>query len=126
MTDRSYKFRAWIRQDEWDEESKNQAYEMCYDLAFEEYEPINDLLASVEHLMQYTGLKDKNGKEIYEGDIVIGFPTGNQPAIVDFAHGAFMTYWKARDEWRWLYQPTYVWEVIGNIWENPKLIKEVK
>jgi len=74
-------------------------------------------------LMQFTGLLDKQGKEIYEGDIVIGFPTGNQPAIVDFAHGAFMTYWKARDEWRWLYQPTYVWEVIGNIWENPGLLE---
>jgi uncharacterized phage protein (TIGR01671 family) len=57
---REIKFRAWLADEK----------QMTYDLAFEEYEPINDLLSGVEHLMQSTGLKDKNGVEIYEGDIL--------------------------------------------------------
>lgn len=57
---RDIKFRAW------EPEYKH----MTYDLAFEDYEPINDLLASVDYLMQYTGITDRHGKEIYEGDLV--------------------------------------------------------
>jgi len=62
---REIKFRAWIK-----DTIETGEWEMCYDLVFDEFEPINDLLAGVEHLMQYTGLKDKNGKEIYESDII--------------------------------------------------------
>lgn len=74
-------------------------------------------------LMQFTGLKDRNGKEIYEGDIVkaeglVGLYgtveyTGSMFAIKarsgNFAAGSLGSY-GAIDE------------VIGNVWENPELL----
>ena len=106
------KFRAWIQNGEWNE---NQAYEMCYDLVFEEYEPINNLLAATKHLMQYTGLKDKNGKEIYEGDIVTYEPEEGKIKTVEMV---------------WLNYSACFWplgaiEVIGNIHENPELLTRI-
>ena len=72
-------------------------------------------------LMQFTGLKDKNGKEIYEGDIVrfqhlicevyyaygmfnLKYPNGNLSPSRDFAWGEL--------------------NIIGNIYENPELLKQ--
>ena len=63
---REIKFRAWLIPD--DDFESDLPY-MTYDLAFEDYAPVNEQLKSVSTLMQYAGLKDKNGKEIYEGDL---------------------------------------------------------
>lgn len=106
---REIKFRAWIGR-EWDEDD-NPIMEMCYDLAFEEYAPINDLLANVKHLMQYTGLKDYNRKEIYEGDIT-------NYGVVRYYDGAFLV----GDELLHLVYPST--EIIGNIYETPELINK--
>ncbi len=100
-------------------------------------------------IMQYTGLKDKNGKEIYEGDIVIIEDTYKErilddgsgpvepvshlaPVTFEYAefgmelvHGADIFhsgFWSFADVERETGQNEF--EVIGNIYENPELVKE--
>jgi len=74
-------------------------------------------------IMQYTGLKDKNGKEIYEGDIIVtrlNSPDNNEESlVVEFADGSF----KLKKENTYYYFPFLLnVEVIGNIYENPELL----
>jgi hypothetical protein len=80
------------------------------------YELTKDTWSSqcYDHLMQFTGLHDKNGKEIYEGDIC-SHKYYASPVVISFEDGAFA----AEDVY--LGDPSI--EVIGNIYENPKLAK---
>lgn len=80
-------------------------------------------------LMQYTGLKDKNGTEIYEGDIL---RSDNQqltakvvwetPSFALQSAGGQMGDFKVNDSYRNGKPCDYI-EVIGNIYENPELLK---
>lgn len=74
-------------------------------------------------LMQYTGLKDKNGKEIYEGDVLKNYANVNGEVI--FVDGAFMFSWDEQEEVLTLYEiKMQRLEIIGNIYENPELINK--
>lgn len=70
--------------------------------------------------MQFTGLKDKNGKEIYEGDLL------KRPGFLSI----FEVKWQEesaaflRQSMNWIYQSIDSGlEIIGNIHENPELLK---
>lgn len=103
---REIKFRAW------DKEQKK----MLDDVSTW----TDDFTGMLIALMQYTGLKDKNGKEIYEGDIVKY--KNDKPDKVIFENGGFMTsrfYHRTPNNWKILLDEL---EVIGNIYENPELL----
>lgn len=78
-------------------------------------------------LMQSTGLKDKNGKEIFEKDIV---DYKGRKAIVKW-HGSYACFiyefvdeLKNRTaEWQPLFLSYYHFEIIGNVYENPELLE---
>ena len=136
---REIKFRAW------DKEKKR----MCRVLSvgtnddgsaalltlwasFGQVDAVGDGYPKRFELMQYTGLKDKNDKEIYEGDIVnrhLDYP----PRVITWMpDGRYTGWFSSRSENQ---QTTNIMdhlplgedaeeiEVIGNIYENPELLK---
>ena len=75
--------------------------------------------ANVE-LMQYTGLKDKNGEEIYEGDILTVWIQGYKQEsyyVVDDMREFFAEF--RHDDSYYQFEKV---EIIGNIYENPELL----
>ena len=71
-------------------------------------------------IMQYTGLHDKNGKEIYEGDILKGTFYGFPIPEYDYV---FQIYWDEKEKgfMASYFEPSEC-EVIGNIYDNPELL----
>ena len=70
--------------------------------------------------LQYTGLKDKNGKEIWEGDIVkyIGFEGKDEGRIMEVIYPDCFD----SEADKSIYNSGH-WKTIGNIYENPELLK---
>ena len=75
---------------------------------------LNNLKPNLK-IEQFTGLHDKNGKEIYEGDIVTD-GVGKYKIIYDLKLAGYQPYCIFRDE------PENYCEVIGNIYENQDLV----
>lgn len=113
---REIKFRAWGRENE--------------EMVFSGDRPSFSFWKWVDYdsetpLMQYTGLKDKNGKEIYQGDILKwtswSLDSGrkaNKISEVIWNAGA----WRLSGNETWVLAIYTNIEVIGNIYENPDLI----
>ena len=127
------KFRAWDNQNEYWYERDKFCMNGCGDIYVYVDNEWIDAPNDVVILMQYTGLKDKNGKEIYEGDIC------SVCGVVIFHHGSF----GKKSQWSKGFTPFYEYnvipttdsggivnskltsedfEVIGNIYENPELL----
>lgn len=133
---RQIKFRAW------DKENKNMLYPkplspikfmLSFSGEFGWFDLDKQMWSGIipkryYELMQYTGLKDKNGTEIYEGDIVdlAGLMTG----VISFEEGCFGVEWSRKGQrMRGLkFEPfkshgaLRSLVVIGNIYEDPHLL----
>jgi len=85
------------------------------------------LTSGEDEVMEYTGLKDKNGKEIYEGDIL---KATDEIGVIKFGeydhkyHDGMLGFYLDCGELGIFDAPTAsCGEVIGNIYENPELLK---
>jgi len=148
---REIKFRAW--------DKKNKRMDSVWEISFAGKPPeaneaqVGDLLLGIDTqcvLMQFTGLKDKNGKEVYEGDILRGeFGKQSELPLNKIFGKVKWHYGKYKIEFDSVYRTldlsqidgnhAIYWrqennrceddyyrieniEVIGNIYENPELL----
>ncbi len=115
---REIKFRTWDK-----ENNKMITWDKMWDWQLQDLEP--DSAEQLDYIyMQYTGLKDKNGKEIWEGDIVdcrMSFEGGSLPhrgeVVYDETFGAFATKNLSGETLLHNHQLNTL-EVIGNIYEE--------
>lgn len=93
---------------------------ITHDEGHDEKEHESYLDFDIDHyLMQYTGLKDAKGNDIYEGDILSNAALDGEYYQVIFDDGCFYTSWGGVQEQ--LSECLYM-EIMGNIHENPELI----
>lgn len=129
---REIKFRAWDKQKK-GIISANSLGLQCWNVLASMMSPENSQFV----FMQFTGLKDKNGKEIWEGDVVklnavskgkLGTANKEWITVVAWEEKSASFVLKT-NEFSWIFSETdfnghpFIKEVIGNIYENPELLK---
>lgn len=121
---REIKFRAWF--------SHGNNKEMLYDRNSGDCLRWKNEGQAIESIMQFTGLVDKNGKEIYEGDIVSEKwhnPLANKHEddryAVEFVNGQYKMFdvKKRPGRDRFLFMQYQRVEVIGNVYQNHELLE---
>ena len=123
---REFKYRAWLKEEkkmvivETIEFSEKSIQYLEKNEIIDAYLLRTTFLEDIE-LMQYTGQKDKNGKEIYEGDIIICKYGPEITMEVKWIDEGFRTLGKYNGDNYVGYVKNSA-EVIGNIYENPELL----
>jgi uncharacterized phage protein (TIGR01671 family) len=120
---RQIKFRAWDKV--WKNMHYDKDWAVCFtgemlcmdsdafDTGKDAWLPLRARETREYELMQFTGLLDKNGKEIYEGDILKGRFNG----VVEWTNECA----KYNNGWSSFWDNS---EIVGNIYENPELLKQ--
>lgn len=120
---RELKFRAWYKPEK----------KMIYNIQNEFEERIelgmdcfSDYLSNDDFIVeQYTRLKDKNGKEIYEGDIVSKHNSDLKGVVKQVKDGQWAIFWdNVPDGYYVLFKYSNLCEVIGDIHNNPELLEK--
>ena len=129
---REIKFRAWLKEEKKMVNVETMDFTDKTIRCLKKNEFINAyLLRRVSfddvELMQYTGLNDKNDKEIYEGDILF-FRDENMKYVVVWQDTAFIIesieIRKYSEKMYWLDDTEICCEIVGNIYENKNLLEE--
>lgn len=113
------KFRAWFDSEMYD---KPVIYDGEFYLDWREFE--NGETHNGAVLMQSTGLKDKDGKDIYDGDIVHAYSEGARLiGVIEYFDNAYCIKDK-NGIYNSLWTNAEQYEIVGNIYENPELLGE--
>jgi len=120
---RSIKFRAWDIKNKFMDEIDGQSLFVAdgeiYECSHSYSGMVKAIVSDEYHLMQYIGRKDKNGVEIYEGDVLKSwYPCGtiiDSDLLVKFTPDIRASNGYRHVNWNDC-------EVVGNIYKNPELI----